>query len=399
MFLPTWYARRMNLLGIAAACSCTFLTCHGVEPNLSIGDAPPPLALEGLLQVPAQTSGAAALEWPMLRGKVVVLEFWATWCGPCIAAMPHLNELADQFKDEPVHFIAITDEDEQTVQRFLEKGTIQSWIGLDSDRSLFRAMGIRSIPRTVVVGKDGRIAGMTSPRGLDAAALRSVLAGDRLPAVHTRTTKAGVDPAGGAGPAPLFQVVIRPSVEKISVVSIGSGKMTAEGMTVQALIRTAWPEWASGRIIFPEDLETDRYTMIASMPPGREEQLQPTLRQTLARVFGLSAREEHREVEVAILTLPRGKGPGLKPAALAQSSAGLGHFTAADRPWSEIAGWIGGALGMVIVDQTGIEGNYNTDLHWDPEQKDGYLRALLDATGVEIKSDRQYMEVLVIERE
>src|SRR5437667_7763070 len=115
------------------------------EPKL--GDRPPPLGLENSLQVPegAKASGAA------LKGKVVVLEFWATWCGPCVAAIPHLNELADQFRDKPVQFIAITDEDEKVIGPFLKKKPIHAWVGLDTDRSMFKAYGITGIPHTVVV--------------------------------------------------------------------------------------------------------------------------------------------------------------------------------------------------------------------------------------------------------
>ena len=50
--------------------------------------------------------------WPYpldsLKGKVVVLEFWTTWCGPCVAAIPHLNELSEKYADKPVQFIAIS---------------------------------------------------------------------------------------------------------------------------------------------------------------------------------------------------------------------------------------------------------------------------------------------------
>ena len=61
------------------------LFAFGVHP----GTSAPPLRLTNLLQAPAGTKA----EWPSLHGKVVVLEFWATWCGPCIANLPQLNQL------------------------------------------------------------------------------------------------------------------------------------------------------------------------------------------------------------------------------------------------------------------------------------------------------------------
>ncbi|HEY7544991.1 MAG TPA: TlpA disulfide reductase family protein, partial [Blastocatellia bacterium] len=85
--------------------------------GLKAGDAAPDIALAKLLQAPSE----ARTNWENLRGNVVVLEFWATWCAPCIAAMPHLNELADKFKDKPVRFISITYENESIVAPFLKR--------------------------------------------------------------------------------------------------------------------------------------------------------------------------------------------------------------------------------------------------------------------------------------
>lgn len=79
------------------------------------GDQAPPIELQQLLQAP-EGSGTT---WQSLRGKVVVLEFWATWCPSCIKVIPHFNELADQLKDKPVQFIAITDETRDAVVSFL----------------------------------------------------------------------------------------------------------------------------------------------------------------------------------------------------------------------------------------------------------------------------------------
>jgi thiol-disulfide isomerase/thioredoxin len=54
-------------------------------------------------------------------GKVYVVEFWATWCGPCIASMPHLSELQKTYADKGVQIVSISDEDLETVETFLKR--------------------------------------------------------------------------------------------------------------------------------------------------------------------------------------------------------------------------------------------------------------------------------------
>jgi thiol-disulfide isomerase/thioredoxin len=182
------------------------------EGGLKVGDSPPPFGLEKILQAPDGTK----VEWVALKGKVVVLEFWATWCGPCIAAIPHLNELADKFKDEPVQFIAVTDEDEKVIGPFLKRKPIHAWIGLDTDKSMFKAYGIGGIPHTVLVDKKGKIAAITHPTYLTEAILKDALAGRKLNLAQVRGggIHAGEVPfrdGENQGLPNLFQVVIRPS--------------------------------------------------------------------------------------------------------------------------------------------------------------------------------------------
>jgi len=149
-----------------------------------IGDRAPDLRLEGLLQAP---QGAKAT-LDALRGHVVVLEFWATWCVPCVGAIPHMNELAEKFRDKPVRFIAITDEDRGVIDHFLKKQPLKAWIGLDPDRTVGKAFHARGLPKTVIINQDGLIAGITYPTRVDERMLNEILAGrqPKMPSLESQ---------------------------------------------------------------------------------------------------------------------------------------------------------------------------------------------------------------------
>ena len=164
---------RSHLLKIAIIVH-VFATSVIAQESL-IGQAAPELGIEKFLQAPEGEKTLSAL-----KGKVIVLEFWATWCGPCVAAIPHLNQLNEEFRDKPVQFISVTREDEDVVAPFLKKKEMKSWIGLDTDRSVLKAYGIRSIPRTFVIDKKGIIAASFHPTELSSGMLEKALKGEKV---------------------------------------------------------------------------------------------------------------------------------------------------------------------------------------------------------------------------
>lgn len=112
--------------------------------------------------------------------QIYVVEFWATWCGPCKATMPHLAALQNEYGDK-VQFIGVTDEDAQTVRPFLEEkanGTDKTWsevltyrIALDKDgetnAAFMQAAEQAGIPCAFVVGKTGKIEWIGHPAEMD----------------------------------------------------------------------------------------------------------------------------------------------------------------------------------------------------------------------------------------
>jgi thiol-disulfide isomerase/thioredoxin len=93
-----------------------------------------------------------------LRGRVVLLDFWATWCGPCVQAMPAIQRLHEKFADKPVTIIGMNtwEQKDETAVKFMEKKKYTYTLLLKAD-DLAKEYGISGIPTLILIGKDGNV--------------------------------------------------------------------------------------------------------------------------------------------------------------------------------------------------------------------------------------------------
>ncbi len=105
-----------------------------------------------------------------LQGKIVVMDFWATWCGPCMAAMPHMLEVQKEYSDKGVQVVGISlDKDAETLLGTIKEHGL-SWPNhYDEDRTITKQFGVKGIPTIYIMSPEGVVLWRGHPSQMDAA--------------------------------------------------------------------------------------------------------------------------------------------------------------------------------------------------------------------------------------
>ena len=376
-------------------------------PQLKVGQPAPEIKLDQLL--PDQPVERASLS--SLKGKAIVVEFWSTTCSICVDAIPHLNQLAASFKDQPVVFLSVADQDRATIEPFLVKHPILGWVGIAKDSGLFKAYNVDGLPRTFLIDREGRLAGDVFPYTLKDTMLNDLIAGTplKLPKPVTLTIRReGDDP----GLKPILDAVIRPAADPSDHGAMGTGVgrderfMGGKNGTLKRFLMTAYR--MPGTRMFGEPLE-DRslYDLSIHLATSSDEAMRNLYAAVVCAAFHVTAVKETRELDVLVLTAPHGKPdvltePPPPPATGGQSfrigrgpSTSGGAVRMTDSPVEGLARVLESALGKPVLDETRLTGRYNLQL---PYAKDtpGALEDAIRKAGFGLEAVKRPVEVLVV---
>jgi thiol-disulfide isomerase/thioredoxin len=151
--------KRLAIVGGAAVALCVagvlawmaLLQPAQATPKIAQPGAPAP-------EITLPVVGGGTSDLAADRGKVVLVNFWATWCEPCKAEMPGLQQLADELRDQPFRLYSVDlQEDEAAIQAFERQYGLKLYAVMDQDGDATRAYGVRALPSTFLIDGHGML--------------------------------------------------------------------------------------------------------------------------------------------------------------------------------------------------------------------------------------------------
>jgi peroxiredoxin len=137
--------------GAAARARATGLRFGGPASAAGVGQQAPAFTAPAL-------DGAKSISLAAHRGKVVYLDFWASWCTPCLTSLPLLEELRKQFPSDQFQILAVNvDQDPEKARKFLERTKIGYPSATDPKGSIPESFGIETMPTSFLIDRRGVI--------------------------------------------------------------------------------------------------------------------------------------------------------------------------------------------------------------------------------------------------
>lgn len=254
----------MNVKNYVRALLCLYITIqlsiYNVHAQaLKVGDALPSEFWNLPLQVLNHPEGKEAISLEEYKGKLIILDFWATWCTPCVAMLPKMDSLQKEFAGE-VQILPLTYQSRKEVSEFMEKyirrtGRVIQLPKVVEDKGLHQAFPHIYIPHYIWITSDGKIQAITGHEEITSGKIRAVLSRGEIQLLTKRDpTRIVFDSSkpflvngnGGDGSNLVYQSVLTthsPGLKdgySISVDSAGVGRLSLFNVPLYWFYRAAF---------------------------------------------------------------------------------------------------------------------------------------------------------------
>jgi len=362
IFMKTLIAILTMMIGVGTA-----------RAELVTGEMAPAFKIDKVLNAPV----SRIKDLKSLKGKVVFLDFWATWCPPCVASLPHMNKLVKAMKGQPVVIIAVADEPTDTIKEFVKTHPIDAWIGIDLEKNAVTAFNAKSRPQGYLIGKDGKLLARISPGFLQEQDLLDAVAGKFTPKPIIDQNEAPVQSTSAV--KTYLEMKITSADGKFKM-SSGGGKLETQSIPLQYTIAKIWDVQDDQVII--DSPTVSALNVYLNTSYDNYDQARELLKSALQSSLGIKVTPEQRETDVYLLTLSTAAGaPRPKPAApdvhLALTSYGGGSMVGtADMDKAAQVFW--SAMDKPVIDATSLKGGYEFDMQWKYRNQPELAKLLAD---------------------
>ncbi len=350
------------------------------------------------IEVSAWISGKPEQENGLSK-KNVILEFWGTHCGPCIAAIPHLNELVATYGSKDLLFVSLTREEPHIVERFLEKRPIKGGVATDREGATFAAYGIRGIPHTFLIDSQGLLRWHGHPVFLTAELLEEFLQTDKVPKVVEETTSAKTAPE--VTPDTLFFLKIDRSAanpdRKGASLGRGDNQFEAEFYEYQVVdvIRVLLDCPHSRTRIEGKEPEELLDVELRSFHPMPAKAAREKAVDVLCDMFGIEIYRVVEQREGWTLTCPNPQLTDMSDLGGGSSMGGFkGQFTGSNITIDQLTDRLEGSLKRVFFNETHLAGKYDFVLPFETFAQT--RRALEEEYGIKVESVLRDVEIVIL---
>jgi len=290
-----------------------------VQAQIKVGDIAPEINVTDYISnIPKNKS---------FKDKYILLEFWATWCGPCLEEVPNLNKFQEKFKNrKDLIFISITDEKPEKVLRTLNRITFNSIVVSDQTRKTLKSFvedsnGSVSIPCTILINKEGIVKWVGSPRLLNEVILNKFVNNEELKTSDNSESN-GIEDVKFVQPTEeriidiAYKVIYNPETQysfillngKTNEIKMKINSLNEEGLyfDLNNRLNTILSDLSNvleSQIVLPENLKESYYSLFYKNKLYKNLEPKQDIRNNILKSLNLRENVKTIDTEVYILKL------------------------------------------------------------------------------------------------
>lgn len=363
----------------------------------------PDFKLETILNAPVKR-----IELNQLKGKLVWIEFWATWCGGCIIAMPHLQQLQTKYKDK-LQVITVTSESVTRTKQFLKARPSNLWFAVDTGYTLQKHFPYSLIPHSVLIGTDGKLIAATAPENITEKVIDSLLAKQEVHLAEKKDnpTTDYIKEYFYAADTVQNRLMVQSEIKGGSGMMIpfldqpafAGRRLTFVNATLSGMYSKAFGDFRYQRTINKVGQDKNEIYCLDIIVKDPKD-LIPTLKAELLKRFDMQAKTEKQEKEVYVLkiadmdkfnAIPRNKSGKRtyysRHGEIDQQSIDMFDFADFLETF--------GTYKSLIVDETGNKEKLDIKFSFQPEDPTS-LPKVLNSMGLSLEKAKRQVEFLVL---